>query len=157
MCAAGILADFSPPLHESLKKHLLPIYEDLSREDLLQRCLSGHTQNANENFNSTVWLRTPKNLHSGLKIVEIASSLVAGKFSGGYSPILWVMNELEIQIGIRWQIFVANLDRDCMVRQNRSSFLQRKEARLARKEELLQHNLIFDEAGELLYTLRLAD
>ena len=57
-----------------------PIYQDLSNDDLLTRYLGGHTQNANESFNSsTVWRMAPKHLHSGLKIVEIASYLTAGK------------------------------------------------------------------------------
>ena len=42
------------PLHPDVQKEILPIYEDLSRDDLLERCLGGHTQNANESFNSTV-------------------------------------------------------------------------------------------------------
>jgi len=34
---------------------ILPIYEELSREELLHRCLGGFTQNANESFNAMVW------------------------------------------------------------------------------------------------------
>ncbi|KYQ55491.1 hypothetical protein ALC60_05553, partial [Trachymyrmex zeteki] len=61
------------PLHPDVQKHILPIYENLSKEDLLQRCLGGYTQNANESFNSTVWRLAPKHLHCGLKIIEIVS------------------------------------------------------------------------------------
>jgi hypothetical protein len=43
--------DHPPPLHPDIEKHLIPIYTDLSNEDLLTRCLGGHTQNANESFN----------------------------------------------------------------------------------------------------------
>lgn len=47
--------DLAPLLGKEMKKHLLPIYEDLSKDDLLERCLGGHTQNTNESFNATVW------------------------------------------------------------------------------------------------------
>jgi len=38
-----------------IEKHLIPIYEELSKEEFLTRCLDGHTQNSNESFNSTIW------------------------------------------------------------------------------------------------------
>ncbi|XP_026462835.1 uncharacterized protein LOC113365508 [Ctenocephalides felis] len=40
--------DLAPLLGEEMKHHLSPIYEDLSKDDLLERCLGDHTQNANE-------------------------------------------------------------------------------------------------------------
>lgn len=67
------LADLLSLLGQEMKKHLLPIYENLSREDLLERCLDGH--NANESFNSTIWRLTPKHLHSGQKIIELSDTL----------------------------------------------------------------------------------
>ena len=72
----GQLKTFKHPprlMDEQFEKHIRPIYQDLSNDDLLTRCLGGHTQNANDSFNSTVWRMAPKHLHSGLKIVEIAS------------------------------------------------------------------------------------
>lgn len=54
--ATGTLdeSDYPPPLHEDVQKHILPIYNDLSINDLLTKCLGGHTQNVNESFNVTV-------------------------------------------------------------------------------------------------------
>lgn len=37
-----------------------PIYEDLTQEKLLERCLHGKTQNPNESFNNCIWKRVPK-------------------------------------------------------------------------------------------------
>lgn len=37
-----------------------PIYEDLTQEKLLERCLHGKTQNQNESFNNCIWRRIPK-------------------------------------------------------------------------------------------------
>ena len=43
-----------PALAEDAKKLLKPIYEDLTKTELLERCLGGHTQNNNESFNNCV-------------------------------------------------------------------------------------------------------
>lgn len=151
------LVDLTPPLNQSLKEHLLPIYEDLSKEDLLQRCLGGHTQNANESFNSTIWLMTPKHLHSGKKIVEISSFIAAGVFNEGYSSILRMMNDLDIRIGTQCRIFAENVDRCRIERQNQRSLFETKQARLARKQKLLEDNANFDEAEGLFYAPGIAD
>ncbi|KAG8236893.1 hypothetical protein J437_LFUL016011 [Ladona fulva] len=51
------------PLHPDVKEAILPINEDLSRGSLLERCLGGYAQNANESFHSTVWHLAPKHLN----------------------------------------------------------------------------------------------
>lgn len=51
---------------EAVKK----IYEDLSAEDLLSRCLGAYTQNSNESFNSVVWTIAPKTISSGKRILD---------------------------------------------------------------------------------------
>ncbi|XP_043498440.1 uncharacterized protein LOC122521746 [Polistes fuscatus] len=89
------------PLHPDIQNEILPFYENLSRNDLLERCLEGHTQNANESFNSTIWHMTSKHLHSGLKTIEVAAYLAASLFNEGSSSILLVMNELNIIVGNR--------------------------------------------------------
>ena len=39
----------------SVITYLKPIYRDLSRTDLLKKCLRGKTQNQNESFNAIIW------------------------------------------------------------------------------------------------------
>ena len=39
---------------------LKPVYNDLSKTDLSEKCLHGKTQNRNESFNGTIWERLPK-------------------------------------------------------------------------------------------------
>jgi len=77
-----------------MKKQILSIYEDLSHDDLLERCLGGYTQNANEFFNASVWRLASKHLNCGWKIVEIAAFLAEDIFNDGYAFILTVMNDL---------------------------------------------------------------
>lgn len=139
------------PLHPDVQKHILPIYEDLSQEDLLQRCLGGHTQNANESFNSTVWRFAPKHLHSGLKIVQIAAYMAAGLFNEGYTSILQIMNRLEIIIGKQSKTYADNIDKHRVIRQERCSSLATKEARKARRQQLLEEKEMYEETEGLLY------
>eukprot|EP00795_Rhopilema_esculentum_P010097 gene10097-18749_t len=37
-----------------------PIFEDLSRDELLSKCLNGQNQNAIESLNNMIWLQCPK-------------------------------------------------------------------------------------------------
>ncbi|CAH2102990.1 unnamed protein product [Euphydryas editha] len=64
------------PLHPDVQIHVKPIFEDLFRDILFERCLGHHTQNANENFNSTIWRLCPKHLNSGLKNVKISACYI---------------------------------------------------------------------------------
>ncbi|KAL7301969.1 hypothetical protein TKK_0005560 [Trichogramma kaykai] len=44
-----------------------PIYEDLSKDSLLERCVKGFTQNNNESLNQIIWKITPKILSDATK------------------------------------------------------------------------------------------
>ncbi|XP_074103953.1 uncharacterized protein LOC141530632 [Cotesia typhae] len=132
--------NLAPLLGEDLKQHLLPIYQDLSKDDLLERCLGGHTQNANESFNATVWRLSPKHLHSGLKVVEISAYIAAGIFNEGYTSILRIMNLLNLNIGTYAKIFADSTDEERITRQNRKSLSETKEARSARRQHQIDEN-----------------
>lgn len=65
--AAGTLDSFHhpPALDEEVQSTVKEIYEDLSSDDLLRRCLGSNTQNNNESFNACVWNFTPKHIFCG--------------------------------------------------------------------------------------------
>ncbi|OWR50850.1 hypothetical protein KGM_202497 [Danaus plexippus plexippus] len=139
--ATNTLAAFKHPprvIDEHVEKHIRPIYEDLSKDDLLTRCLGGHTQNANESFNSTVWRIVPKHLNSGIKIVEIAAYIAGGMFNEGYSA--------------QCNNFAKGADNERVNRQNRRDSLESKEARTARRLEHLGENQFFEVSRAILWT-----
>ncbi|XP_025995087.2 uncharacterized protein LOC113004834 [Solenopsis invicta] len=76
-----------------------PIYEDLSNASLLQRCLGGYTQNANESYNNLIWRMAHTNTNSSAKIVEIATFIAVCLFNEGLSALLQIMNTMGITIG----------------------------------------------------------
>ncbi|GFS39710.1 uncharacterized protein TNIN_160871 [Trichonephila inaurata madagascariensis] len=109
------------PLHPDIQKEIFPIYKDLSMDDLLERCLGGHTQNANESLNFTIWRLVPKHLHSGLKFVELVSYLAAGLFNEGNSSLLMVISEADIVVGRQSFNYAEQMGNQHVIMQNRRS------------------------------------
>jgi len=89
---------------------ITPIYEDLSRDDLLERCLGGFTQNNNECFNSTVWNFAPKSTSSNKKVLDIATDMAVCIFNDGMFSIMKIMKVLELQIGLHCYNFCTEAD-----------------------------------------------
>ncbi|KZC13116.1 hypothetical protein WN55_05539, partial [Dufourea novaeangliae] len=139
------------PLHPDVQKYLLPIYQDLSKKDLLERCVGDHTQNVNESFNSTVWRLAPKHLTYGINIIEIAAFIAASVVNEGYCAILKMMNILQIKIGHECKSFADKYNAARVNRQERRSPSSSKEARSARREQQLEQQQFFEEAEGFLY------
>ena len=75
----GTLESFKhdPPFTDKVLRVIKPIYEALTTEHFLTRCLGAENQNNNESLNSLIWTFSPKHLHSGGKFVEISNFLAA--------------------------------------------------------------------------------
>ena len=50
-----------------VRSAILPVYNELTKPEMLGKCLHGKTQNANESFNAMIWERIPKTHYVGLK------------------------------------------------------------------------------------------
>lgn len=95
--ALGELHDFhhdKAPLTAQVQKAIKPVFEDLSRDELLTRCLGAESQNSNESLNSLIWTFAPKHIHSGTKIVQIATFLAVIIFNKGFEGILKVLDTM---------------------------------------------------------------
>jgi len=78
--AADDLASFHhdyEPFPNIVVKHIKPIYEELSNDELLERYLGGFTQNNNDSLNHLIWKIAPKKVSSSSKIVELAANIAA--------------------------------------------------------------------------------
>jgi len=89
---------------------LQPIYEDLTTDELLERCLGANTQNNNESFNSCVWNIAPKHKFVGKKTLEIAVFSAACIFNEGFLPILKVLEVMGVQIGPQARLYVDSVN-----------------------------------------------
>ncbi|GAB0089480.1 hypothetical protein DMENIID0001_040250 [Sergentomyia squamirostris] len=131
-------------LKEEVLQAIIPVYEDLSNDDLLTRCLGSYTQNSNESFNSTIWSIAPKSFSSGKKILDISVNLATLYYNDGYSGIMDVMQKLDILIGPNCYNFCHKADSTRIQLSLKSLSEKAKETRRsklsARKGEE-QHNL----------------
>jgi len=105
------------------------IYEDLTREELLSRCLGGFTQNANESLNSVVWSIAPKAISSGKAVVDIATNVAVITYNGGFSSLLDVVLTLELKISPELHNYAMEIDQHRVRAANRSSSINRKSTR----------------------------
>lgn len=76
-----------------------PIYEDLSKDALLERCIGGFTQNNNESLNQLIWKIALKVESGSAIIVEFASSVAACVFNEGCKAYLTFLEEMGISTG----------------------------------------------------------
>ncbi|XP_071639830.1 uncharacterized protein [Temnothorax longispinosus] len=149
--ATGKLDKFEhrPAFYKNVQHHLLPIYKDLSGDDLLERCLGGYTQNCNESFNACIWRLVPKHLHS--KTIEIAAYLATAIFNEGYFPILKIMEIMGIVIGQQSKTFAESHNEKRLFSTHRHSLEITKEARTARRMEKTVLQDFFEEEEGLMY------
>ena len=89
-----------PPSHDEMqvyfrlsseeRKAVLGVYNDLSSDELLKKCMSKRTQNPNESLHSKIWNRLLKTKFHGRKTVEQSVCLTMNLHNFGYrdgSPV----------------------------------------------------------------------
>ena len=77
---------------------ILPMFKDLSKPELLQRCLHGKTQN-NECLNGVIWKRLPKDTFVGRTMLEIGTCSAIINFNDGAVGFLNLMRKLCLRDG----------------------------------------------------------
>ena len=151
--ASGTLATFKHdrvPLAPSVVKLITPIYESLSSDTLLERCLGAHTQNNNESVNSCIWMLAPKHLHSGKQVVETATHFAVMIINEGFSSILKTMENLGITLGPQAEMCAAQLDETRIDNSERRMSDAAKRARIQQREDhVANQEHLRDEEGEL--------
>lgn len=80
-------------------KELEPIYEDLTKNELLDRCLDCYTQNNNESFNGMIWQRIPKDRYVDASTMDIGVASATIAFNDGMIGLANVMKRQEMNPG----------------------------------------------------------
>ncbi|XP_043471610.1 uncharacterized protein LOC122504522 [Leptopilina heterotoma] len=146
-----------PAFDEDIAKILKPIYEELSSNDLLERCLGKNTQNNNESFNSCVWNMAPKHIFVGKKTLEIATLTAACTFNEGFMPILKIMEVMGVQIGTNGMNYAKKYNELRIRRAEKKASETSKQARSSRRADRVAENDAYEETEGLLYAPGIAD
>lgn len=152
--AAGTLRDFTHDylaLPKVVLNAIKPIYDDLSTDKLLERCVGGYTQNNNESYNQLVWKMAPKTTHSGATIVEIAALLATCIFNNGTTSLLQVMHTMGIAVGQNAHVYAASEDDRRIAQAELRAQETSKEGRLRRRQQNLEQLGIIDNPEDLYY------
>ena len=74
-----------PPIPEAIVQLLKPVYARLGARGLLEKCVHGYTQNANESLHAVMWKHCPKVVHAGKVAVNTACPLAVCSWNDGVS------------------------------------------------------------------------
>lgn len=89
-------------LNEHVLEKILPVYQRLANNELLDRCVSGKTQNANESVHSVIWKNCPKETFVSKKRLEVSVISSISEFNIGCLASLEITdknaNDLSISI-----------------------------------------------------------
>ena len=88
--------DHKDPIPEAIVTLLKPIYARLGSRSLLEKCVQGYTQNANEALHQLVWKFCSKELFLGKVGIDIACALAVCSFNDGASSLATVATRLEL-------------------------------------------------------------
>lgn len=98
------------PLPKDVLDAIKPIYEELSKDSLLERCVGGFNQNNNESYNQLIWKITPKIIPSGLKTVELAAHISVCMFNEGFEALLQMFEAMGVHSGPNAYQYAARED-----------------------------------------------
>ena len=146
-----------PPLSDLVQEYVKPVYEDLTNDELLRRCLGKNTQNNNEPFNATVWSLVPKHLFSGKKIVELSTWICACIFNEGSTSLLKLYEIMGLEIGPHSYKHVREKDEERVKCAEKRCSDASKQARMNRKKDAAEREELYEQALGLLYGPGIAD
>lgn len=86
-----------PGLPNNVLNIIKPTYLELCTKELLEKCLHGKTQNANESFNGIIWQRIPKEVFVSLQTVKLGAYDAVIQFNDGFKGCLKILEGLSIR------------------------------------------------------------
>lgn len=124
------------PLPLEPAKCLVPLFERLANPDLLERCMSLGTSNANESLHAAVWKRAPKATFSSRNTVEIAIALGITQFNKGAKAMVEAAEAVFPQAGPSHQLS-ALAERIDKARLRKADTAAKEETKSSRKRKAL--------------------
>lgn len=88
-----------------------PVFETLTLDSLLERCLHGGSQNTNESFHNLIWERCPKTTFVGRKRLRLAVADASIVYNDGELGRLDIFDTLGMEPGLWTKKCFVELDR----------------------------------------------
>ena len=145
------------PLPEDVLSAIKPIYQDLSSDALLKRCVGGFTQNTNKSYNQIIWKLSPKVLPGGSVVVQLAANIAACVFNEGSASLLQMMMALRIECGQNSHNFAEKADSIRVTLADKWARDVTREGRASRQQSNIDYLETAEDAEGLLYGPRIDD
>lgn len=143
--AEGEEKDFKhkPGFSEEVLRAIKPIYDDLTKKNLLEKCVGAHTQNNNESFHALVWKIAPKTTFCGYETLQTAVAISVCVFNEGCDALMCIMKELGLTVGKYCQAEMQD--------RNEARIRQSERTERSRRQHLLGEDDEVTDADELVY------
>lgn len=100
---------------------LTKVFQDLSSDDLLRKCLHGETQNANESLNNIIWMKCPKQIFVQKPVLEMSVNSAILQFNEGLFGIARVLEHFGIETGVCFNKLTKRANRQSVNNANRKA------------------------------------
>ena len=95
----------------AIRKKIEHVFSDLGSDELLNKCLHGRTQNANEAINQIIWQKCPKRVFVERFPLECGVASAVIYYNNGYHGLNNVFQKLRIDSGICFRKFATEFDK----------------------------------------------
>jgi len=123
------------PISSDILSYTKPVYEALSNDTLLERCLGGFTQNNNESLNQLIWKIAPKIVLAGTKTVETAAYVASCTFNEGISALLMFLHAMDVKLGPASNEYAHKENNSRILAAEKQAEAQTREARIRLRQE----------------------
>lgn len=120
-------------LSREVAEHLIPIYERMTDENLLDRMTTGATQNANECINNLIWVYCPKTVFVGHKKLLSSVQIAVTRFNAGATATSERMRCLGTEPTEAQMACMRREDEERMKKADRKSNIRDMDARRQRQ------------------------
>ena len=134
-----------PGLPVAVRDKILPVFTDLSSDELLSKCLHRKAQNNNEALNAFIWKRLPKDIFVGRNVMEIGICSAVMNFNDGHLGFMKVLTGFSIFGDFTKRFCIT---RDIKRRNNMETKSSEKE-KVARKKRNAKRKEFFDKNKEV--------
>jgi hypothetical protein len=116
-------------LPDNILKLVKPIYERLSNDELLKKCLDGKTQNQNESLNGMIWKRLPKIVFVGADVLQLGVYDAVAHFNIGSKTSVQILKELGMVPGLYFEEGIKKADKQRVAKANHKNKAEIKKQR----------------------------